>query len=232
MGGRDGCPEIAKTPSFRRVTKQTHRIPDLHQETLFTYHPIRWRVGLGMMFGVHNYVVVDGKLKRTEAFETGHLLAEDPEGFERARAKGLKRAKWVLYIYIPAVVASLVVILLFLDPVFILFLSIMWFTFIPQELLSIRTWRDLDHGKRVFDRGVETYLVTGWKGIRYFVPYNEIKEWKRSDQSVNIKTSRRLLTWTIDAEEVGEEGLELLVSILDGSYKTDVEPPKLVLYPS
>ena len=185
-----------------------------------------------MWSSVRNYVVVKGKMKRTEGFETGRLLHEDLEGFERARAMGLKNAWRGFYFFLISVVIITIVLFFIKAIEFFVIIPILWPIFIFQEWMSIRAWRSLDHGKRIYERGVETYLIQGWFTARHFVPFNEIKEWKRSDQFVHIKASRWALAWFIDVDEVGEEGLDLLCSILDGTYKAEAEPPKLVLYPS
>jgi hypothetical protein len=166
---------------------------------------------------------------RTDEFETGQLLHRNDPAVEACRAR--KARQRLLHIGIPS--ACLLLILIFT------LLAGFWaFTFVivPALFLVVfvsvverSTLRTVDLLPELYSRGVLTKDVRSLWVMELFFPYEYLDRVEVKDDLVHLIGSSRFARWSIHLDDLGQEGLQILMATMGGAPPPQ-GPPELVVY--
>lgn len=175
-------------------------------------------------------IVRSGRVRWTDDFETGEEVFRDDLAFidhRRGMIGSLRVFNWLVGL------TSIIVMIGFLysgDP-FVAFLLVLFFSVLVLSVGEAYAWRSIDFGTVVYELGVLVFQI-GLSGTRrVFVPFDQIREVRRSPDFIDLIVKGRLRYFRIAAEELTALGLDVLTAWMRGERPAVVtEPPKLVLY--
>jgi hypothetical protein len=175
-------------------------------------------------------IVTDGRIRWTSECETGDEVFRDDVMFnthKRDMINSYRVFNWCMGI---AGLFFLLAFYLTIEPFMIVLMAMFWGS-VLLTIGEVVEWRTLLFGTVIYQLGVLVFQIKLIGTHRVFIPFDQVKDVKRSSYYIDIYTGWSFKKFRISLGELGEPGTNVLMGcIKDDTPSPGPEPPKLVLY--